>query len=640
MSEHAAFQMPRWAAIVIIALVAFGVYANSLLNGFVFDDSYQVLQNPWIKDTSHLREIFTSGVWKFRDTAGNYYRPVMHLINVLNYRIFGLHPWGFHLTNVILHTITSLLVFIIALGLFRETRTHYPFSPAFVTAVLFATHPIHTEAVSWIAGLPDLSFSLFYLLAFLLYIRATSDGRVTSPLKLTLSAVSFFLSALCKEPALTLPAVMFAYDFAFFGPGALRRTGDLAKRYLPFAAAAILYGILRLNALRGFVPFREPEGLTSLQYVLSTFPLFVQYLGKLIMPIRLNAYYEFHPVRSFFEAKAILAIVTTLGFLACTIIIAMKKSRTVFFYLAAIVLPLLPALYIKALPPGTKFGERYLYLSVFGFGMLIARGLERLGSRGRRGTGAVIVLVLVTGFYAVSTIQRNTVWKDNYSLFSDTVNKSPNSPNAHNNLGAAYGKMGLTDKAIEQYLIALRLKPDHPDIHNNLGTGYLDKGWYDKALEQFQEALRLNPRHAGAHEHMGDVYSHQGSLDLAIRHYKEALLIKGDSPSLYNKLGLAYGRKGLLEEAAEEFRMALRLDPDSVMARNNLGVVYARMGIPDKAIEQFTHVLGLYPNAVDTLKNISKAYDMKGMPDEAAYYERRARDIQQSESPGTPQPSH
>ena len=183
---------------LIIAIVVLSAYANTLLNGFVYDDRQQVLQNPWITNIRYLPNILFSSVWAFEGDHGgsNYYRPVMHLIYMAEYHLFGLKAWGWHLVNIIIHTLNSTMVFLIASTFFRlstennqeqetsrealsivdqYTIRNSPIS-AFIAALLFAMHPINTEPVAWIAGIPELSFTFFYLLSFYLY-RRSHDGN-------------------------------------------------------------------------------------------------------------------------------------------------------------------------------------------------------------------------------------------------------------------------------------------------------------------------------------------------------------------------------------------------------------------------------------------------------------------------------
>jgi hypothetical protein len=225
------------------------------------------VENPWIRDIKHLPEIFSSSAWAFKNVP-NYYRPLVNIVYMLDYNIFGLTSWGFHLTNVILHTGVSVLVFLVTALLINKPQPPQPQSieqcnatPAhalagaenltvpFVAALLFAVHPIHTEAVAWASGVQDVSFTFFYLLSFYFYLKTEGvwgKGFV-------LSLVFFFFAALSKEPALTLPILLIAYDYSFKRDSILHPKPEtiylLLKRYLPYMVVAGIYLILRTYAI-------------------------------------------------------------------------------------------------------------------------------------------------------------------------------------------------------------------------------------------------------------------------------------------------------------------------------------------------------------------------------------------------------
>jgi tetratricopeptide (TPR) repeat protein len=565
--------------IVIIALSSFAVYFNSFYNGFVFDDTFQVIENHWITDVKYFPDIFSNSVWAFRkgSSISNYYRPLMHVIYMLNYHIFGLKPWGFHLVNILFHAGVSLLAFIVTLRLFGDSQ-YSAFSssliPPFIAAMLFVTHPIHTEAVTWIAGLPDLSFSFFYLLSFYLYIRSGTEFKISY----LFSVASFFLAALSKEPALTLPIILIAYDYASkkFENGLSTRT----IRYIPYLVVAGIYFILRFHALGGFAPHeRHHAELSYYQYFINVFPLFMQYLKKLILPMNLNALYVFHPISSISEVKGIASLIITVAFVVLGFI-AMKKNKMVFFSLSLIAVPLLPALYIPALGEYT-FAERYLYLPSLGFVSLIAL-LASLTKVDRLPKGTISLIVMFTmliGLYSLGTVSRNTVWRNNFVLYADMIKKSPDASFPHYNLAVNLQKEGLIEEAIEQYQIALKIDPDEVDAYQNLGFAFLNKGLPDKAIEEFQIALKLNPDLADAH----------------------------------NGIGTAFLVKGLTDKAIEQYQIALKLNPDLADAHNNLGIIYKMSGSIDKAIDEYQAAVRLHPSDSAYRSNLTKAYELKNL---------------------------
>jgi tetratricopeptide (TPR) repeat protein len=612
------------AALAIILAVSFGVYFNALFNGFVYDDRYLILQNPWIRDARHIPDIFLTNIWAFQgEGASSYYRPILHLIYMVDYHIFGLRPWGFHLSKILFHAGNSLLVFFTAstiinrhMGGDTDTKTPQVYIP-FVAALLFAIHPIHTEAVT--VGTTEVSLAFFYLLSFYLYIRADVMGRGV-PVS---SLVFFFLAVLSKETALTLPILLFAYDYSFKRGLILRLTSNtlylLLKKYLPYLVVAGIYFVMRTHAIGGFAPVKFHTDLSNYEYFINVFPLFAQYLGKLILPINLNAAYVFHPMHSLIEWKGILAVAVTLCFIF-TLYLVRDRNRVAFFSLLWIVIPLLPVFYIPALGEHT-FAERYLYLPSVGFVIIVSVGLcgiARLDVLSSRALTLMLSVVLViTALYSAGTVKRNPIWKDDLTLWSDTVRKSPDSHEAHINLGLAYDGQGRVDEAIEEFRFALRLNPGNEIAHYNLGNAYHNLGLIDEAIGEFKEAIRLKHYFVNAHDNLGKAYAAQGRMDEAIEEFKEAIRLKPGFANAHNNLGNAYAAQGRMDEAIEEFKEAIRLKPGFANAHNNLGNAYAMKWRLDGAIEEYKKAIRLKSDYFDAHFNLGLAYKQKGLKNEA-----------------------
>ncbi len=571
--------------IVVISCVCFAVYFNALANGFVYDDLQQVVKNQWIKDLKYIPEIFSTHVWKFVEIEGasNYYRPLMHIIYMMNYHLFGLRPWGFHLVNILFHAGVSILVFLILMRLLNGFHPTNYLSPPFLAVLLFVTHPIHTESVTWIAGLPDLSFTFFYLLSFYLYLLATEEGRPSRRLY-TMSVTLFFLATLCKEPALTLPIILIGYDYGFNKLSFSRSPFIYVKRYLPYLIVAGLYFILRIHAVGGLAPLKRHAELSAFQYVINVFPLFIQYLKKLIIPVNLNAFHVFHPVSSIFEMKSVVSLILTAVFVLCTCV-ALRRNKVVFLSLLFITVPLLPALYIPAIGEN-PFAERYLYLPSLGFIILLALVAARIqvNTPGRR-IALTVGFLVVFSLYSAGTLKRNIVWKNNYSLWTDTVRKSPDGALPHSELGIEYTVRGRLDEAIKHFETAIRLQPNQADYYNNLGYTYIRKGRVDKGIELFQLAIQLDSYHISSYYNLGLAYDSKGLVNAAVRYYQTVLRLNPRHAQALNSLGIAYGRKGMAAKAIVHFQAALKLEPDDPRTHHNLANAYMMAGLIEKARE-------------------------------------------------------
>jgi tetratricopeptide (TPR) repeat protein len=581
--------------ILIIVIVSCAVYFNALFGDFVYDDKQQILDNPWIRDLKNIPTIFSKSVASFEvaSVISNYYRPLMHTTYMVNYHIFGLKPWGFHLVNILFHCGVSVLVFLIIrrfLTKDKVTTFSVYLSPPFIAAMLFATHPIHTEAVTWIAGLPDVAFTFFYLLSFYLYTRSKEGLRGGY----LFSVICFAFAVFFKEPALTLPVILLAYDYTF---GEVKnRPLHYVKRYSPYVIIGALYLAARLYALGGIAPLKRYATLNTYQYAINAFPLFIQYLQKLLVPLNLNAFYVFHPIASILELKGVLSLIGTLVFLCLLVVAWKKKKRVAFLGLLFLLLPLLPVLYIPALGENT-FTERYLYLPSVGYVFLVALFLLWAKEKFPHAAGGMtIVFAVIFGLYTVGTVDRNNVWKDNLILWSDTVNKSPDSAMAHNNLGNVYSPQGMSDSAMAEYQTALRLNPAFAEAHNNLGTEYAYRGLLDRAVAEYQTALRLKPDFVDAHNNLGAAYRSQGLLDRAVTEFQAALRLKPYYAEAHYNLGIAYVSQGLLDMAVTEFQSASRLKPDFVDAHYGLALIFIEKGNMDMARREVEVMLKIRPD--------------------------------------------
>jgi tetratricopeptide (TPR) repeat protein len=559
---------------LLLLLSVPAVYSNSISNGFVWDDEVQILNNPWIKDVKHLGKMFSSDVFGYYQSVAvsNYYRPVAHVFYTATWLNFGSSARAFHLVNLILHAIVTFLVFVVSSRLLTrssvvvresnrkgrrpagsETATAIA---AFAAALLFSVHPVHAEAVNWISGIMELAFTLFGLLSFLFFMDLERKGRTLS---LYVSAFFFLLALFSKETAVVFLPLFLVYDLS-------RADGDSVARssfgkYVPYLGALAVYFSLRTHALGSFVPADMHPELSTYECVINVFPLFVQHLSKLVWPIDLNVFHVFHPVRSILEPRTLLGLGVAAGYLA-GLPWFWKRDRLVFFALVLIVVPLLPLFYIRAIAP-LLFAEQHLYLPSLGLSLLIARIVLWAASRDTKiRCGVGLVFCLATFFFSAVTVQRNPVWKDNLSLWSDAVEKSPESAFVHESLAGALLSGGRLDEAIEHYRLTLESDPKPPArTFNNIGIAYSRKGWTDKAIESFSRALSIRPDYARAHIGLGIAYFEKGSTDRSIAEFRRAIEIDPYLIDAYHNLSVAYRSQGRHREADEAMRAASRLNP-------------------------------------------------------------------------------
>lgn len=575
-------KIPRGRIFLILFICCFAAYNNALYNDFIYDDRDQILGNEWIRNVRHIPEIFSKGAWSFSEehVISNYYRPMMHVINAATYHIFGPQAWAFHLVNIILHSGVCFLIFLLGSKIFDRPHTRGTaayLSPPFIAALLFAVHPIHTEAVTWIASLPDLSVTFFGLIGILFYIRSR-DAAHARRSDYILSVFFFFLAALCKETALVLPAVILTYDIA------LGKNPAKLKLYLPYIALSGLYFLLRSHALGGIMSNGSYEYLSGYQKLLNILPLFAGYLQKLLLPVNLRFWYTFHPIMSFISIEGIISFGIVLSF-GAALYASYRKDKVIFFSLSLILISLLPAFYISAIP-GKPFAERYLYLPSVGFAFISALLMFRTNA-GKKGipSGLAGILTALLAFYLLGTISRNNVWKNECSFWSDTALKAPDSDLSRYNLGLALLEKGESDQAIKQ------------------------------AIQEFQTAVSLNPKEDRAYHNLGMAYLALNSPDLAIGHFQTALKLRPNRAETYFGLGFAYMKKGLTDKAVEQYRKGLKLKPNDVQARRNIGHAFLAKGMTKEAIEQYQTALKIEPKNADIYNDLRKIYSKSGASD-------------------------
>lgn len=557
----------RAAAVPILCLFAAGLYANTLGNGFVFDDTHQILNNPWIRDFGHLREIFTTQVWAFSGRDSNYYRPLMHVVFAALYVPFGPQPWVFHIANLLLHVLATIMVFLIVSHIFPDRAigpSRFMPSAALASGLIFAAHPIHTEAVAWISSLPDLACAALYMMGVLLFLRASVAVDRWAILH-GLGAVCYLASALFKEPGMTLPGVVVLLDLALRPRS--RTAGFWATRYAFLFVAAGVYMVLRLFALGGFVPTASYPS-AGLSTILAHMGRAVwQYFGMLVAPVRLNAFHTFGSTAGMSGIAILAAFPILLGFSVW------KRSLRWTAAIAMFLFPLVPALYAPALLPGldNPWAERYVYLSSVGLGVGLGAVFERVvGLRAglRRIAMAGLAAVLVAS--SIATIQRNTVWRNDLTLWRDTVRKSPNSWAAHSYLGYALFTNGDVEGAIGEYRKAIGMRPDFADAHLNLGVAMAVIGDHDAAVAAYDQALRLGSRSALTHANRSISLAALGLTEHALREADQAIALDRGCAKAHLARGVALGNMGRIAEAVESFQRAVELDPMDANSMANL----------------------------------------------------------------------
>ena len=551
----------RHLQLALVCACAALAYANTLGNQFAWVDVLLIESNPWIRDFQHLGDIFGSDLWAITPELGlsrNYYRPLVHVTFLLCHAVFGPKPWGYHLLMLVGHVIVSGLVYQVGL-LFCARRQAGPLA-ALAAGLLFAIHPIHTEAVAWVSSVNDVAMTMGVLGAA--WWMMTSGPGLTG--RGVLAGLALFLALLFKEPAVLLPAMLFVYDFVTGGRAWSPR--QWVGRYAPLLVALALYAALRLPALEGAPRTLRHMSLGTWGLILNTLPLLAQYLGGLVLPLEFNAVHVFTPITSPADPQLIAGVGALAGIVLATLLL-WRHAPTAFVALSWCLLAMVPQLYIPAL--GTNaFAERYLYLPSVGFVLLVGWALEELERRwptARPWLLGGLALVVVAG--GVTTALRNRVWYDDLTLWRDTASKSPGETSVQAGLGVALLKRGQIAEAIPHLELA---RMSSPDVRNNLGLAYAQTGRLPEAETVLREAVRLKPEDAGAWLNLCLVLKNLKQLPRALEACETAARLEPRLPEVRTSLAQVLWLQGRVSEAEQQLQEALAAKPDFMPARRLL----------------------------------------------------------------------
>ncbi len=595
--------------LAILAFVALVPYLNILSNGFIGDDAGQILDNPYIQNFHHLRQIFTTSVWSFSGPKGatNYYRPIMTLGNLLCLKIFGASPWGFHLVSLLLNLGVAVLVFYLAKRLFGEGPV------AFVSALVFALHPVHAEDVAPAAGVTELEVGFFFCLTFWFFLTAARAKGTTSGWWLAAMVFAYGLALLSKEQALILPPLALVFEHVYRPDRMESSLGQKLLRYGPLWLVAGIYLTFRVAFLGGFAPVVQYPDLTPAQTALSALALLGQYLSKLVWPVHLDAYYLFHKSTSLLEAP-VLAGIFALALCAGLFLFLWRRMRLASFlvvWLLALLLPVLNPQYLA----DNAFGQRYLYLPSAAFAWLFGLGWSELWSRTALGsplrnvfTGMLAALSVLGGW---RIMRRNTLWHDDTTFYTRILAVAPDAYPLRLNLGAAYWNEGKFDLAAQEWEAAFRGGYTNPALWNDLGLVYMRRQDFSNAKEMFERAIREQPSYPDPHLNLGVAFERTGETSRAIAQYQEAIRLSPLNVHARNRLGLLLAAEGRVRDAEQAFRASLSIAP-SVVALDGLGKVLLQSGRLPEAQQAFEQAVAMNAEDVRARMSLAQIYSASG----------------------------
>ncbi len=545
--------------IAIIALASILVYSNTLFMDFVWDDIPFIKGNKFITNIEKIPYLFTAHLWKGVDGffRGDYYRPIYALSFAIDHIFWKENPLGYHITNILLHAMASIAVYLLALRILSNNTA------AFVAGLVFSVHPSHVEAVAWITGRNNMLLVIFVVFSVYFY---TLYREKRNAKYIAASLILFFLSLLIHEITITLPLLVFLYGICFEG-------GRLKKKLLwplAFYMATIPYFILRIAFLEQAF---KGVGKDPFVWHIYTAPILIlKYLKMLILPINLKVAYEM-PIKIRPEQDVILYILF-LCIIIFLVIFSLRYDKKLFFSLSWIFITTIPVSGIFIFIKPFLIADRYLCISSVGFSMAAAIGFVKIRERLKdknviiNTAGLCIITVL-----SIVSFSYSYAWKDHYTFTIRMIKDAPDFPDAYYNLGLIYAEQKRFDYAVMEFQNALKLNPNHVETLNNLGLVYATQGQLNDAVHELQKALQIKP-HYIIHNNLGVVYLNQKRFDEAVNEFQSALKLNPDYDRAYNNLGLAYMKQGKIDDAVIHFKKAIDINPDNENYRKNLNKAY------------------------------------------------------------------
>ncbi len=568
--------------ILLLVCVSALIYFNSLSNGFVYDDFGTIVENVHIKQFSnYLSSFYNPSYFKISGGEASY-RPVATLSYYLLYAVFGLNPVGYHLISFALHIFNVILVYQIALVILDDKRS------SAIAGLLFACHPVNTEAVNGISYNEDLIAAFFFFLALLLYMKLKTIAPKRNLVLFILSLLFFLLGLLSKEMAITLPAMVVLYDLTLRKPVSrdisVNRVLEVVQSrkyyYIGYLGISLFYLWLRFFAIYNPEEVETQIWGRLIDRIIYLPVVFFDYIKLSLFPFNLNADYVFSYPTRFFDVWPVLSLIIVLGLVIFSFFV-FRRSRAISFGIWWFFIALFPV--YNLIQIYNPFAERYLYIPIFGFCLVIAILIECVLNRLSFSRSALLKAAIILGivvFYATISINRNKDWQDSYSLWTQTLKVEPNSVKAHGNLARVYQEKGLIEESLREVKKTIELNPKDFKAYYNLGVILGRQGFVTEAISAYKKTIAMNPQFKNAHFNLGNIYKAQN----------------------------------LLEEAKQKYKMVVEIDPEDTEARNNLGVIYAMQGKLDAALFEWQKVVALDPANRDVHANIEKAKKMINQP--------------------------
>jgi tetratricopeptide (TPR) repeat protein len=583
---------------VLLVILVFAAFGQTVRHGFVtFDDDRCVYQNPVV--TKGLS--FGNVGWAFTHSEVGHWDPLTTLSHMLDCQFYGLHPWGHHLTNVLLHAVGTALLFL----MLRE-MTGLLWRSGFAAA-LWAVHPLRVESVAWVAERKDVLSGIFFMLTLWAYVRYARSPALRG--RYAMVVLWFVLGLMSKSMLVTLPFVLLLLDYwplrrfeaGLHSNGMLTNVRQLVVEKIPLLLLSAAFAVVQMQADR--------EALLSLdntplaQRLGNAVVTYGVYLRQMVWPVDMGVYYP-HPGNelSWWEVALVLMVLCAVS---AGVIVERKKQPWLavgwLWYLGMLV----PVIGIVQ-SGGLARADRYTYLPQIGLFVSVTWMVADCSGKVRNSRAfAIVISGIVLSALLVAAFHQTSYWRDSITLWTHTIGCTRDNEIAHNNLGVALVQQGRVEEAVAHYREALRITPTYLEARKNLGGILLRNGKLEEAIAQFRIALLVNPTDADTHFNLGDALLQQRETEEAAVQFRETLLINPDNAKACYYLGNTLLQQGHNEEAVISYREALRINPNYAYAHFNLGGVLLQQGRDQEAIAHVWKALELLPNNASVQNSVA-----------------------------------
>jgi protein O-mannosyl-transferase len=590
-----------WIALLLVAGITFVVYYATLSFEFVWDDFPQIVDNPLLRSWQSVPRVFFSDLWFHVSRSQVYYRPLFVLWSILNFKIFGLNPWGWHLTTLLLHVAATCAVYFLACRLKLDHWT------AVLAALLFGLHPIHIECAAWISAGSESMVTLFYVLAFTGFLKSRDAETRNKRLWQIVSCLLLICALLTKEMAITFALVVIVYEWLTTKhetPNKLTRLCRSALSATPYLLITFCYLILRKLALHRAT--KVDPNHTNFDVVLTWPLVLLTYLRLLIFPKGLTGlYHSLYAIPpGFWNFVFPLFVLCAFAVIICYW--AQDKDDPIVALSALwMIIGLIPVLYLRALPSGGAVRDRYLYLPSVGFVLLLAKAIRMVRLKNNEVQSIKLRWALVTiicAAFIAGVLVQQVYWANNLLLFYRGYVLYPQNIDGAMELASALMKRNEYSRALP---ILTALTHDHPQVgppHYYLAQAYIHLGQKAEAQNALNTALALTPEVVQSNSGKSEVatlFAELGNFESALKLYLDVLREEPDLYSANYNCGYMYFLRRQ-DAAAEKLLLhAVQVGPGFAPPIFYLGRIYLRAGKATVAESYFRRALAIDANGYD-----------------------------------------